>query len=166
MGALKEEDCRRTHQVPPVLRAAPKASLPASDELSPDGSDRMHLHRHVILLTGARTEAAAALRLEHVHLEGLSDIRRSSPLSGVASVLAGGDTKTMSRANVALRTGGGARYSARSAGCRTRAAGDNGLRLSWLGTRLGTASRRRPCGFARSGWWWVSRSTALDLPRV
>jgi integrase len=65
----------------------------------------MHPYIIVSLLTGARTEELRALRWEHVHLYGRSDITPPIPpfVEVWRSVRAGGDTKTMkSRRTIAL----------------------------------------------------------------
>jgi integrase len=156
-------------EVPAGLPGRPSKAMSAQqadDVITKTTSDRMHPYIVMSLLTGARTEELRALRWKHV-LEGLSDITPPVPpfVEVWRSVRAGGDTKTMKsrrtialpdlcvRALVTLRA---------QQDAERRAAGDQwhetGL-VSGRGSvpRSPTSTR---CGFARSGWWWVSRSTA------
>jgi integrase len=112
-------------------------------------SDRMHPYIVVSLLTGARTEELRALRWEHVHLEGRSDVTPPVPpfVDVRRSVRAGGDTKTVkSRRTIALPDlcVRGARHSAGSTGCRTP--------RNWramAGDRLGVHDAARYCDGCR-----------------
>jgi integrase len=77
----------------------------ADHVITKTASDTMHPYIVVSLLTGARTEELRALRWEHVHLEGRSDVTPPVPpfVEVWRSVRAGGDTKTMkSRRTIAL----------------------------------------------------------------
>jgi integrase len=77
----------------------------ADDVITKTASDPMHPYIVVSLLTGARTEELRALRWEHVHLQGRSDVSPPVPpfVEVWRSVRAGGDTKTMkSRRTIAL----------------------------------------------------------------
>jgi integrase len=77
----------------------------ADDVITKTASDPMHPYIVVSLLTGARTEELRALRWEHVHLVGRSDVTPPVPpfVEVWRSVRAGGDTKTRkSRRTIAL----------------------------------------------------------------
>jgi integrase len=95
-------------EVPTGLPGRPSKAMTAQqadDVITKTASDRMHPYIVVSLLTGARTEELRALRWEHVHLEGRSDITPPVPpfVEVWRSVRAGGDTKTMkSRRTIAL----------------------------------------------------------------
>jgi integrase len=95
-------------EVPTGLPGRPSKAMTAQqadDVITKTAADRMHAYIVVSLLTGARTEELRALRWEHVHLEGRSDITPPVPpfVEVWRSVRAGGDTKTMkSRRTIAL----------------------------------------------------------------
>jgi integrase len=72
-------------EVPTGLPGRPSKAMTAQqadDVITKTASDRMHPYIVVSLVTGARTEELRALRWEHVHLEGRSDMSwsRSGPL--------------------------------------------------------------------------------------
>jgi hypothetical protein len=95
-------------EVPAGLPGRPSKALTAQqadDVITKTASDRMHPYIVVSLLNGARTEELRALRWEHVHLEGRSDVTPPVPpfFDMWRSVRAGGDTKTTkSRRTIAL----------------------------------------------------------------
>jgi integrase len=69
-------------EVPAGLPGRPSKALTAQqadDVITKTASDRMHPYIVVSLLTGARTEELRALRWEHVHLEGRSDVTPPVP---------------------------------------------------------------------------------------
>lgn len=77
----------------------------ADEVLVKTAPDRMHSYVVLSLLTGARTEELRALRWDHVHLEGKSDVVPAVPpyIEVWRSVRASGDTKTRkSRRTLAL----------------------------------------------------------------
>jgi integrase len=95
-------------EVPAGIPGRPSKAMTAQqadDVITKTAADSMHPYIVMSLLTGARTEELRALRWEHVHLKGRSDITPPVPpfVEVWRSVRAGGDTKTMkSRRTIAL----------------------------------------------------------------